>query len=292
MSDQQPCSDVPVPRPWLRVLGSFELRIPLGGGTRTDTATSPLEADERRLLALLAVTATPRTTGELATVLWPERSTDVALGTLEGVCDSLADLVTASGDTLRLSDHVEVDLAHALERLRAWKRNPFTVESTSAAELVELLAEDLLPGWGEVWARQERDRFRRVRLHALESLCRRLTEAGRHEPAIRAGMLVVAEEPLRESARRALIEAHLAAGNVSEAVKQYDAFVETCAKFGLIPGAELSAFFPPSPAWPVLTVRRPIHLGGAVGRGLRLEPAARRSQVGVGAVGVGSVARG
>ncbi|HEY2099185.1 MAG: hypothetical protein QOI50_4366 [Pseudonocardiales bacterium] len=284
MSDQQPCCDVPVRRPWLRVLGSFELRIPLGGRTDTDTTTSPLDADERRLLALLAVTATPRTTGELATVLWPERSTDVALGTLEGVCDALGELVTAEGDTLRLADHVDVDLAHALERLRAWKRNPAQVEATAADELVEELSADLLPGFGEVWARQERERFHRVRLHALESLCRRLTEAGRHEPAIRAGMLVVEEAPLRESARRALIEAHLAAGNVSEAVKQYDAFADTCAKFGLLPGSELSAFFPASPAWPVLHVRRPIYLGGAVGRGLRLEPPSRRAQVGVGTV--------
>jgi DNA-binding SARP family transcriptional activator len=292
MSDQQPCCDVPVRRPWLRVLGSFELRIPLGADTSTDTTISPLGADERRLLALLAVTATPRTTGELAAVLWPEHTADVALGTLAGVCDSLAELVIADGDTLRLSEHVEVDLAHALERLRAWKRNPFAVESSAPNELVDELSEDLLPGWGEVWARQERDRFRRVRLHALESLCRRLTEAGRHAPAIRAGMVVVTEEPLRESARRSLIEAHLAAGNVSEAVKQYDDFAETCAKFGLLPGSELSTFFPASPAWPVLHVRRPIYLGGAVGRGLRLDQPARRTQAGVGAVGVGAIARG
>ena len=292
MSDHQPCCDVPVSRPWLRVLGSFELRIPLDRDTG-DTTSSPLDADERRLLALLAVTATPRTATELATVLWPERSIDVALGTLAGVCDSLADVVTASGDTVRLADHVEVDLARALERLRAWKRDPGAVESSTPDELVEVLAEDLLPGWGEVWARQERDRFRRVRLHALESLSRRLTEAGRHETAIRAGQLVVTEEPLRESARRALIQAHLAAGNVSEAVKQYDAFAETCAKFGVAPGADLSAVFPPSPAWPVLTVRRPIHLvGPAVGRGQWLDAPVRRAQVGVGATGGGSFARG
>ena len=286
MSEQQPCCDVPEHRPWLRVLGSFELRIPVGTGTHT--TTPPLDVDERRLLALFAVTATPRSTSELATVLWPECSADVALGTLAGVCDSLADLrlVSVSGDTVALADHVGIDLVRALRRLRAWKRAPDAVESTAADQLVEALSEDLLPGWGEVWARQERERFRRVRLHALESLCRRLTGAGRHEPAIRAGMLVVAEEPLRESARRALIEAHLAAGNVSEAVKQYDAFVDTCAKFGIAPSADLSTFFPPSPAWPVLTVRRPIHLTPAVaGRGLWLEPP-RRTQV-VGAVGRG-----
>jgi DNA-binding SARP family transcriptional activator len=301
MLDQQPCSDVPSRRPRLRVLGGFELRLPLTSdhpGPDTHAAPSPLGADERRLLALLAVTATPRSLGELAMVLWPERSDDAALGTLAGVCDSLAELVTedrADGTaTLRLSDQVEVDLAHSLERLRAWRRNPFLEEATGPDELVEALSEDLLPGWGEVWARQERDRYRRVRLHACESLCQRLTAAGRHAPAIRAGALVVAAEPLRESARRALIEAHLAAGNVSEAVAQYEAFAETRAKFGLTPAAELSTFFPPSPAWPVLHVRRPIHAGGAVGRGLRLDAPPRRTQVvgGGGSVGVGAVGRG
>jgi DNA-binding SARP family transcriptional activator len=269
------------------VLGSFELRIPLASTPRTDTdpnatTASPLENDERRLLALLALTAAPLRARDIARALWPTRSADVALGTLAGVCDSLGELVVSAGDTLRICEQVRVDLSRALELLRAWERAPSTVESQAPEELVELLAQDLLPGWTDGWVAPERERFRRVRLHALESLCRRLTEAGRPEPAIRAGLLVVAAEPLRESARRALIEAHLAAGNVSEAVHQYEAFAEGCAKLGRTPCAELSAFFPPPPAWPVLRVRRPIHSGAAVGRGLRLDAPVRRAQAGVG----------
>ncbi|WP_169747794.1 AfsR/SARP family transcriptional regulator [Pseudonocardia acaciae] len=274
---------MPVLRPRLRVLGSFELRIPLATGTgATTTATSPLENDERRVLALLALIAAPTAARDLARVLWPRLTGDVALGTLAGVCDSLGDLVVAQDGTLRLSGEVSVDLARALELLRAWEQAPSAVESHAPDELVELLSGDLLPGWAEDWVRPERERFRRVRLHALESLCRRLTAAGRHELAIRAGLLVVGAEPLREGARRALIEAHLAAGNVSEAVHQYELFVQTCAKLGLAPCAEFSAFFPPSPAWPVLRVRRPIHPGGAVGRGLRLDAPSRRTQVSAG----------
>jgi DNA-binding SARP family transcriptional activator len=120
-------------------------------------------------------------------------------------------------------------------------------------------------------------------MHALDSLCRLLTQAGRHEPAILAGQLMIDAEPLREAARRALIEAHLAAGNVSEAVHQYDTFVELCASFGFAPDAELRSFFPPSPAWPVLHVRRPIHPAQAVGRGVRFDVPNRRSKVGSGA---------
>lgn len=234
------------------------------------------------MLALLALSSTARTTREVAGQLWPRRSTDVALGTLAGVCDSLGDLVIEVGGRLRLAEHVEVDLTHALGLIRAWEHNPDAVESALPEELVGLLGQDLLPGWTEEWAAAERERFRRVRLHALESLCRRLTEAGRHEAAIRAGLLVVTADPLRESACRALVEAHLAVGEVSEAVRRYDAYAETRLKLGLGPAPELSDFFPPSPAWPVLRVRRPIYAGAAVGRGLRLDPPLRRAQVGAG----------
>ena len=47
--------------------------------------------------------------------------------------------------------------------------------------------------------------------------------------------------------------------------------------------AELRSFFPPSPAWPVLHVRRPINPGQAVGRGVRFDIPGRRPKVGSGA---------
>lgn len=282
MSGTQPCSGATACRARLRVLGNFELRFDVGADT------APLLAhDERRLLAALAVAPAPRTKSELATLLWPTLPRDAALGTLAGVRDSLAELVEENDQLIGLADTVEVDLADALARLRAWQRDPFSARPDALEELVELLSHDLLAGWTEPWARQERDRFQRVRLHALDSLCCQFTAIGQHHGAIRAGALVVEAEPLREDARRHLIEAHLAAGNVSEAVHQYESFVQTCSKVGLVPGAELSAFFPPTPAWPVLHVRRPINTGGAVGRGLRLDGPVRHNTV-----GAGTVARG
>jgi DNA-binding SARP family transcriptional activator len=83
------------------------------------------------------------------------------------------------------------------------------------------LARDLLPDWYDDWVVLERERFRQLRLHALEALCRRLTEAGRFGAAVQAGLAAVAGEPLRESAHRILIQAHLAEGNPGEAVRQY-----------------------------------------------------------------------
>ena len=42
--------------------------------------------------------------------------------------------------------------------------------------------------------------------------------------AVEAAMAAVAAEPLRESAQRVLIAAHMAEGNTFEAVRQFDAF--------------------------------------------------------------------
>jgi DNA-binding SARP family transcriptional activator len=212
---------------------------------------------------------------------------DAASASLSDAILTVAELIVevgVDGAGLALSPEISVDLGDVMARLRGWEQDPSSALTATAAE-ISVLADDLLPGWTEAWVDQERERFHMLRLHSLESLCQLLTQAGRHEPAIRAGELMVDAEPLREAARRALIEAHLAAGNVSEAVHQYDTFVELCASFGFAPDAELRSFFPPSPAWPVLHVRRPIHPGQAVlfGRGVRFDVPGRRAQVGSGA---------
>ena len=49
----------------------------------------------------------------------------------------------------------------------------------------------------------ERERFRQLRLHALERLCEDLTAAGSYAAAAEAGFAAIASEPLRESAHRA-----------------------------------------------------------------------------------------
>ena len=86
------------------------------------------------------------------------------------------------------------------------------------------LSHDLLDAWYDEWLVVERERFRQARLHALDLLCLRLADAGRHAEAIDAGLAAVAAEPLRESAHRLLIRAHLAEGNVQEALRQYAAY--------------------------------------------------------------------
>ncbi len=77
-----------------------------------------------------------------------------------------------------------------------------------------------MPGWFDDWVIVERERLRQIRLHALDALCERLIEARRWAQAVQVALADVDGEPLRESAQRMLIIAHLGVGNVSEAVRQ------------------------------------------------------------------------
>jgi DNA-binding SARP family transcriptional activator len=98
-------------------------------------------------------------------------------------------------------------------------------ESDELQEFDEvLLSADLLPGWDDDWVVVERERLRQLRLHALESNCRRCLGRGATARAIDVGLRAVAAEPLRESAQRVLVQAHLSEGNVAEALCTYRRF--------------------------------------------------------------------
>jgi len=70
----------------------------------------------------------------------------------------------------------------------------------------------------------ERERVRQRLLHALEALSRQLADAGRCAEAVEAAMLAVSAEPLRESAQRSLIRAHLAEGNWIEGRRSFETY--------------------------------------------------------------------
>jgi DNA-binding SARP family transcriptional activator len=130
--------------------------------------------------------------------------------------------IAKRGQLVELSADVDVDLDRAMAlglQLTAEPSEPVDVGAD-----IEPLTYDLLPYWEEDWLLFERERVRQLRVHALESLCRQLVECGQLAQAIDAGLAAVASEPLRESAHRALIAAHLAEGNVSEARRQYQLY--------------------------------------------------------------------
>ena len=104
---------------------------------------------------------------------------------------------------------------------------------------------DLLPGWYDDWIVFERERLRQQVLHALECLATLLVAEGRYADGIEAALLAVAIEPLRESAQRRLIEAHLAEGNVGEAhrvLRMYGDLLDR--ELGIRPSPGLVALVP------------------------------------------------
>jgi DNA-binding SARP family transcriptional activator len=101
---------------------------------------------------------------------------------------------------------------------------------------------DLLPGWYDDWVIFERERIRQRLLHALEVLSRRLAAAGRCAEAVEAAISAVSADPLRESANKVLIEAHLAEGNLVEGRRAYQRYRDTVRReLGVEPGKELAS---------------------------------------------------
>ena len=68
--------------------------------------------------------------------------------------------------------------------------------------------------------------------------CDQLTAEQRYGDAVRVGLAVVAAEPLRESAHRAVVGAHIAEGNFAEALRHYETYKRIlAAELGLEPSA-------------------------------------------------------
>jgi DNA-binding SARP family transcriptional activator len=115
---------------------------------------------------------------------------------------------------------------------------------------------DLLPGCYDDWAIIERERMRQWMLHALEALSRALTAMGRYGEAVEAALMAIVAEPLRESAQRALLEAHLAESNLIEARREFLAYRNLVRReLGVEPSVELAAL-----------VRRPMANGSRARR--------------------------
>lgn len=195
----------------------------------------------QRVLAFLALARRALQRVYVAGVLWMDYSQEAANANLRTALWRLprtrGRLVEASASHLSLSASVDVDLHQVGAVARHVSGGDWGYADDEAEAL--MLAGDLLPDWYEDWVILERERFRQLRLHALEALCDALVLAGRYREAIEAGLTAVAGEPLRESAHRAVIRAHLAEGNNSEGLRQYSMLRRFLhEQLGLQPSAE------------------------------------------------------
>jgi len=230
-------------RPRLHLLNGFALMV--------DGATIAVPLSAQRVLAFLALHDGLVQRAFIAGSLWldwPEERAHANLRTaLWRLRGCGLTLVEASGAQLRLADDVAVDLRSAELLARAAREG--RADAIAFSPECSPFGSDLLPDWYDDWVVLERERYRQLRLRALDGLCERLTTAGRFDEALQAGLSSIACEPLRESAHRAVVRLHLAEGNVCEALRQYDLCVGLLReRLGIAPSPSMEALVARSPA--------------------------------------------
>ena len=156
-----------------------------------------------------------------------------------------AELVRGSATHIAIGSGVDIDYHAAIGRARALLEGR---DKAGTPQETNQFALDLLPGWGEEWVQLERERLRQLRLHTLEACCYHCIAAGDTARAIDFGLAAVSSAPLRESAQRSLMSAHIAEGNHAEALSVLDAFRrQLWASCGLHPSTLMEELVAPPP---------------------------------------------
>lgn len=201
-------------------------RLCLFGGPYVIRAGRHLTVPEgsKRLLVFIALHSGRLDRRHVAGTLWPYGDDERAAGNLRSALWRLRgagiDVVEADKCALWLRAGTTLDVQVLNEwasRLIAGNAGPGDMR----VPRWDPDAVDLLPGWYDDWVIFERERIRQRVLHALEALSRELVRRDRCAEAIEVAIDAVGVEPLRESAQRVLIEAHLAEGNLVEARRLY-----------------------------------------------------------------------
>jgi DNA-binding SARP family transcriptional activator len=194
--------------PHLQLLDSFEL----SDQRRPVQVPRPAQ----RLLAYLALRARPVGRRAAVAALWADLPEQQSLARLRS---TLWRLPTIAGKQLVLTRQSQLSLAVEIEV------DVHLAQDETSLDILDVgrLSADVLPDWEDDWVAVERERFRQVRLHLLERLAQRASEARHYDRALQAALTAVASDPLRESAHRQVMTIHLAEQNPAEALRQYEA---------------------------------------------------------------------
>ena len=215
-------------------MSGFELRV-----HGEPVALTPAS---ERLVAFLAMQDRTMRRCFVSGSLWPDATMDRANANLRSALWRVPivdrhPLVDATSTHLRVRAGVEVDF-HIAARLATALVQDTGGEATSTT--LEMLGSDLLPDWYEDWVVLERERYRQLRLHALDQACIGLIRGRRYGEALLLAMGATAADPLRESGFRLVIQIHLAEGNLVEALHQYHTYADRLqAELGAHPSPHL-----------------------------------------------------
>jgi DNA-binding SARP family transcriptional activator len=210
-----------------------------------DGSVIVLSERSQRLVAFLALKGRPIRRPAVAGTLWPAATEGHASSSLRSALTHLHGGARAAVDVtareIELSDGVTVDLWQARDLARR-----LLAGGSTSASLVEAvtpdLVKELLPDWYDDWVLAEAEDWRQLRLHALEALAENLIARRKYGDATAAALAAVRAEPLRESPRAALMRVHIAEGNPSEALREYERYGELLdLELGLEPTERLRA---------------------------------------------------
>jgi DNA-binding SARP family transcriptional activator len=197
----------------LTLIDSFELRF--------DDKPARLPLSSQRLVAYLALRERPLLRIQVAGTLWLHSSETRSYANLRTALWRLGGsrhaVVEATTSHVGLSRAVVVDARRVAALARGALEHP---EQAGELERSQLDG-DLLPDWYDDWVLVERERLRQLRLHALERLADHAIGQAEYGRAIDIALTAIRADPLRESAHRVLIRAHVAEGNSSLAIRQY-----------------------------------------------------------------------
>jgi DNA-binding SARP family transcriptional activator len=218
-------------------------RVSLLGGFRVeyDGQVVALQPGSQRLVALLALQGR-LSRADAARILWPDARDDQAHARMRSALWRLGGCpaVRLVGRSLIVPSEVTVDLRPrvvAATRLIE-RRTP----EPGDVDVLDSGSGELLPCWYDDWVLVERERYRQLRLRALEALAEVECERGRYAIAVDAALAVVRMEPLCESAHHTLIRAFLGEHNLVEAARHYRVVEAVlAAELGIGPAPELTA---------------------------------------------------
>ena len=214
-----------------------------------------LTPTSQRLMAFVALHERPVRRNYVSGTLWPDVTEARAGANLRSALWRVPDvdghpLVTASSTHLQLRPGLDVDFREALARS---ERLLAAAPCAALGKSLEVLCNDLLPDWYEDWVIFERERYRQLRLHALDRACQQLIDARCYTDALQLALKANAAEPLRESTHRHLVRIHLAEGNLAEAVRQYHQYADMLrTELGAAPSQAMCALFAGRVPAPVL----------------------------------------
>ena len=213
-------------------------RVSIEGSTLVDQAALPGRHGRLALVRLALARHRPVPTSELADAIWgPDvpASVDTSLRAVlskvrSAVARAGADpapaIVADAGCYQLRAPGAWVDVeaaANAVDRAEgAWRVGTATRAWSHATVAASIARRPLLPGEDAPWIAEAQGRLRRVHLRALAVLADVWRERGDHALAVATAAELVALEPFREASHRALLAAHLAAGDVAEATRAYD----------------------------------------------------------------------